>query len=176
MVNKYPTRRFFLPLKCWNLNSWDLNVPSYCSKKVEHPSSFSICQWISFDEDYVIDKWSSNMIYTQRPSPDYFACNWAGEKVSRIRESEFFLSVSCFPLEKSRKKKDSLVLMLIKWNTQVEWMESLKISKIVLNFRVHLDSATIIVSNCLFSSQKKGLGGQNYHWTSLKENNRSQMK
>jgi hypothetical protein len=156
------------PWICWNLNLWDLNVPSYCSMNVEHPSSFSICQWISFDEDYVIDKWRSNMIYTQRPSPDNFACNWAGEKVSRMRESEFFFCLwDALPL-RSQGRKRPFGVMLIKWNTQVEWMESLKISNIVLKFRVHLDSTIIIVSNCFFSFLKKGLGGQNYHWTSLK--------
>ncbi len=171
VANKYLTRRFFLPLKCWNLNLWDLDVPSHCSKNVEYRSSFSICQWISFDEDYVIDKWRSNMIYTQRPPPpDYFACNWAGEKVSRIRESEFFFFV-CEMLSprEDKEEKDPLVLCWLSENTQVEWMESLKISNIVLKFRVRcLDSATIIVSNCFFSSKTERIRGAklplNFHW------------
>lgn len=83
------------------------------------------------------------------PPPDYFACNWAGEKVSRIRESEFVFFLVCEMLSprEDKEEKDPLVLCWLSENTQVEWMESLKISNIVLKFRVHCcsDSATIIV-------------------------------
>jgi len=121
VANKYPTSRFFLPLKYWNLNLWDLHVPSYCSKNVEHPSSFSICQWISFDEDYVIDKWRSNMIYTQRPSHDYFACNCARENVSRIRESEFFVSEMLSPREDKEEKEPLVLCWLSEIHKLNEW-------------------------------------------------------
>jgi len=54
-------------------------------------------------------------------------------------------------------------------------MEILKISNIVLKFRVHLDSETIIVSNCFFS-QKKRIRGAKLPLNFTEGKNRSQMK